>query len=276
MALQRYKPTSDGRRGMTSQDFAMLTKKKPEKSLTVALKRHSGRNSGGRITVRHQGGGAHRAYRLIDFKRDKFEVNGKIAAIEYDPNRSARIALVEYDDAEKRYILAPLELKVGDMVISGSKAPIRPGNALPLKSIPLGIQLHNVELSPGRGGQLGRSAGTVVTLLAKEGKYATLKLASGELRKVLLTCLASIGQMGNILHSSVVIGKAGRMRHLGIRPTVRGKAMSPRSHPHGGGEGVNPIGLKGGPKTPWGAQALGVKTRKKKKPTGVFILSKRK
>lgn len=276
MALQRYKPTSDGRRGMTSQDFAMLTKKKPEKSLTVALKRHSGRNSGGRITVRHQGGGAHRAYRLIDFKRDKFEVSAKIVAIEYDPNRSARIALVDYDDAEKRYILAPLELKVGDTVISGNKVPIRPGNALPLKNIPLGIQLHNVELSPGRGGQLGRSAGTVVTLLAKEGKYATLKLASGELRKVLLTCLASIGQMGNILHSSVVIGKAGRMRHLGIRPTVRGKAMSPRSHPHGGGEGVNPIGLKGGPKTPWGAQALGVKTRKRKKTTGVFILSKRK
>jgi len=261
---------------MTSQDFAMVTSSKPEKSLTVPLKKNAGRNSAGRITTRHQGGGARRAYRLIDFKRDKDGVAGKVTTIEYDPNRSSRIALVEYTDGEKRYILAPLELKVGDSVMSGVTAPIRPGNTLPLQNIPLGLLIHNVEMTPGKGGQLGRSAGIAITLLAKEGKYATIKLASGELRKVLLTCRASLGQIGNILHSTVVIGKAGRQRHLGIRPTVRGKVMSPRSHPHGGGEGNNSIGLKKGPKTPWGAAALGVKTRKKSNPTSVFIVSKRK
>lgn len=275
MALQRYKPTSAGRRGMTSQDFSMITKSEPEKSLTIRLKKQAGRNSAGRITVRHQGGGAARNYRLIDFKRDKLG-DSKVIGIEYDPNRSARIALLEYEDGEKRYILAPLNLKVGDKINNGPEAPVKPGNAIPLQNIPLGIQIHNVEMTPGRGGQLGRSAGVSITLLAKEGKYATIKLASGELRKVLLTCRASIGQIGNILHSTIVIGKAGRQRHMGIRPTVRGKVMSPRSHPHGGGEGVNGIGLRKGPKTPWGAQALGVKTRRKSNPTSVFIVSKRK
>lgn len=276
MALKYYKPTSDGRRGMTSQDFDMITSKTPEKSLLVGLKKKAGRNSAGRVTVRHQGGGAARQYRLIDFKRDKDGVPATVTSIQYDPNRSARIALLTYEDGEKRYILAPLKLRVGDSIMSGSEAPIRPGNALPLRSIPLGLEIHNIELHPGRGGQLGRSAGNTVTLLAKEGKYATLKLASGELRKVLIDCKATIGQVGNILHSTVTIGKAGRQRHLGIRPTVRGKVMSPRAHPHGGGEGVNPIGLKKGPKTPWGALALGVKTRSKKNPSNVFIVSKRK
>ena len=276
MALQRYKPTSDGRRGMTSQDFAMITSSKPEKSLLKPLPKQAGRNSAGRITVRHQGGGAMRTYRIIDFKRSKDGVEGVVKSIQYDPNRSSRIALIEYKDGTKAYILAPLEIKVGDVIRNGSGSPIRPGNSLPLQDIPLGVQIHNVEMTPGKGGQLGRSAGTSITLLAKEGKYATIKLASGELRKVLLTCRATIGQVGNILHSTIIIGKAGRQRHLGIRPTVRGKVMSPRSHPHGGGEGVNPIGLKKGPKTPWGAQALGVKTRKKSNPTSVFIISKRK
>lgn len=276
MALKRYKPTSDGRRGMTSQDFAGLSKTKPQKSLLVTLKRHAGRNNAGRLTVRHQGGGAARRYRLIDFIRNKDNIIATVKTIEYDPYRSARIALLEYADGEKSYILAPLDLKVGDKVQSGENAPIRPGNALPLQSIPTGVQIHNIELQPGRGGQLARSAGTVATLLAKEGKYATIKLASGELRRVLVTSRATVGQLSNILHSSIVIGKAGRQRHLGIRPTVRGKVMSPRSHPHGGGEGVNPIGLKKGPKTPWGALALGVKTRKKKNPTSVFILNRRK
>lgn len=276
MALKHYKPTSDGRRGMTSQDFAMVTTREPHKALLVPLRKHAGRNSAGRITVRHQGGGADRMYRLIDFKRNKDGIKATVVSVEYDPNRSARIALLNYEDGENRYILAPLNIKVGDSIVSGPEAPIRLGNSLMLQHIPLGVEIHNVEMTPGHGGQLGRSAGTVITLLAKEGNYATLKLASGELRKVLLTCRASIGQLGNILHSSIVIGKAGRQRHLGIRPTVRGKVMSPRSHPHGGGEGNNPIGLKKGPKTPWGALALGVKTRKKKSPTSVFIVSKRK
>lgn len=276
MPLQRYKPTSDGRRGMTSQDFSMVTKNTPEKSLLKRLPKRAGRNSSGRITTRHQGGGAARSYRLIDFKRSNDGVKGTVTSIEYDPNRSARIALVSYENGEKKYILASIEMQVGDAIFNGSQAPIRPGNTLPLADIPLGVQIHNIELTPGKGGQLGRSAGVSITLLAKEGKYATVKLASGELRKVLVTCRATIGQVGNILHSSVIIGKAGRQRHLGIRPTVRGKVMSPRSHPHGGGEGVNPIGIKAGPKTPWGAPALGVKTRKKSNPTAVFIVSKRK
>lgn len=254
----------------------MVTRKSPEKSLLVPLKKNAGRNSAGRITVRHQGGGAARMYRQIDFMRQHDNIPAKVVAIEYDPNRSARIAMIEYTDGVKSYILAPIDLKVGDEVQSGTGAPIRSGNCLTLAEIPQGVQVHNVEMTPGKGGQLGRSAGIVITLLAKEGKYATLKLASGELRKVLLTCRATIGQVSNILHSTVIIGKAGRQRHLGIRPTVRGKVMSPRSHPHGGGEGVNPIGLKKGPKTPWGALALGVKTRKKNNPTNVFIVSKRK
>jgi large subunit ribosomal protein L2 len=276
MAVRPYKPTSPGRRGMDSQDFSMITKRTPEKSLLKPLKSNAGRNNQGKITVRHQGGGAARRYRLIDFKRDKDNVVGTVISIEYDPNRSARIALVEYVDGEKRYIIAPLQLKVGDKIQNGTGAPIRPGNSLPLADIPLGIQIHNVELLPGKGGQIGRSAGTLLTLLAKEGKYATIRLASGEMRKVPLTCRATIGQVGNILHSSVTIGKAGRQRHKGIRPTVRGKAMNPNEHPHGGGEGVNSIGLRRGPKTMWGALALGVKTRKKKNPTSIFILSRRK
>jgi large subunit ribosomal protein L2 len=276
MPLKLYKPTSAGRRGMTSQDFSMITKDaKPVKSLLKALPQRAGRNNTGRITVRHQGAGAKRMFRAIDFKRDKLDVVGVVESIQYDPNRSARIALIRYPDGEPRYILSPLDLKVGDSVQSSETAPIRAGNCIPLKNIPLGVQIHNVEMTPGKGGQLGRSAGTVITLLAKEGKYATLKLASGELRRVLLECRATIGQVGNILHSNITIGNAGRQRHLGRRPTVRGKVMSPRAHPHGGGEGVNPIGLRKGPKTPWGKPALGVKTRSKKKPSNVFIVSKR-
>jgi large subunit ribosomal protein L2 len=276
MPLKEYKPTSSGRRGMTAQDFSMLTTDKPAKHLLRPLPQRAGRNSAGRITVRHQGGGAKRQYRVIDFKRDKLDVDGTVSHIEYDPNRSARIARITYADGEQRYILAPVDLKVGDTVKAGSGAPIRSGNSLPLKDIPLGVQIHNVELTPGRGGQLGRSAGIVITLLAKEGKYATLKLASGELRRVLIECRATVGQVGNILHSNITIGNAGRQRHLGRRPTVRGKVMSPRAHPHGGGEGVNSIGIRRGPKTPWGKPALGVKTRSKKKPSNIFIVSKRK
>jgi len=276
MALQRYKPTSDGRRNMTSQDFAGLTKEGPQKSLLRPIKKNAGRNNAGRITVRHIGGGATRRYRVIDFKRNKDGMKAEVNSLEYDPNRSANIALITYTDGSKAYILAPLELKVGDTLENGAAAPIRPGNCLPLENIPIGLLVHNIEMQPGRGGQLARSAGVVATLLAKEGKYATIKLASGELRKVLVTCRATIGQLGNNLHSSVIIGKAGRQRHLGIRPTVKGKSMSPRSHPHGGGEGHSPIGLKKGPKTPWGALALGVKTRHRKNPTNVFILSRRK
>ena len=261
---------------MTSQDFAGLSKVAPQKSLLRPIKKNAGRNSAGRITVRHIGGGATRRFRVIDFKRTKDGMPAKVTTIEYDPNRSSNIALLTYQDGTKSYIVAPLELKVGDSVENGSKAPIRPGNCLPIMDIPIGLQIHNVEMQPGKGAQIARSAGTSVTLLAKEGKYATIKLASGELRKVLVTCRATIGQIGNILHSSVIIGKAGRQRHLGIRPTVKGKSMSPRSHPHGGGEGHSPIGLRKGPKTPWGALALGVKTRHRKNPTNVFILSRRK
>jgi len=276
MAVRQYRPTSAGRRGMTSQDFAMITTSEPAKSLTVRLKRHAGRNSQGRVTTRHQGGGAAQLYRLVDFVRTTDGVPAKVVSIEYDPYRSARIARIQYTDGTLAYILAPQLLKVGDEVQSGSGAPIRPGNALPLADIPLGVQIHNIELQPGRGGQMIRSAGTVATLLAKEGKHATIKLSSGELRKVLLTCRATIGQLGNIQHGTVIIGKAGRMRHMGIRPTVRGKVMSPRSHPHGGGEGNNSIGLRRGPKTKCGALALGVKTRAKQNPTDIFIVSKRK
>ena len=275
MPLQRYKPTSDGRRGMTSQDFSMVTNDTSAKSLTTRLNKMSGRNTSGRMTVRHIGGGAARNYRLVDFKRTHDGVVGVVESIEYDPNRSARIALLKYSDNTIAYILAPLKIAVGDEIQSGTGAPIRPGNALVISEIPLGVQIHNVEMRPGAGGQLGRSAGGSITLLAKEGKYATVKLASGELRRVLVTCRATIGQLGNILHSTIVIGKAGRQRHLGIRPSVRGKAMNPRSHPHGGGEGVNSIGLRRGPKTKWGALALGVRTRKKSNPTNIFIVSKR-
>ncbi len=263
MALKVYRPTSPGRRGMSSATFEEITKSKPEKSLLLPLKKRSGRNSQGRITVRHRGSGAKRRLRLVDFKRDKFGVPGKVAAIEYDPNRSAYIALIHYVDGEKRYILAPVELSVGDTIMSGSDAEVKPGNTLPLKLIPTGTQIHNIELERGKGGQLVRGAGTAAQLMVKEDEYALVRLPSGEIRRIRSECLATIGQVGNIDQQSIKLGKAGRKRWLGWRPTVRGSAMSPRDHPHGGGEGRSPIGLPG-PKTPWGKPALGYRTRKPK------------
>ncbi len=263
MGIKQYKPTSPGRRGATGYTFEEITKKKPEKSLTVPLKKKAGRNRQGRVTVRHRGGGAKRMLRLIDFKRDKFGVPGRVAAIEYDPNRSARIALVHYADGDKRYILWPVGLKVGDTVMSGPEAEIRPGNALPLRRIPLGTAVHNVELSLKRGGQLVRSAGSAAQVMAKEERYVLVRLPSGEIRKILADCVATIGQVGNVEHSQIKLGRAGRARLMGRRPTVRGSAMSPRDHPHGGGEGKAPIGLPG-PKTPWGKPALGYRTRRRK------------
>ena len=263
MALKVYRPTSPGRRGMSSSTFEEITKDKPEKSLLLPLKKRGGRNSQGRITVRHRGGGAKRRLRIIDFKRDKAGVPGRVAAIEYDPNRSARIALIYYADGEKRYILAPTELGVGDTIMSGSDAEVKPGNALPLKLIPTGSPIHNIELERGRGGQLVRSAGVAAQLMVKEGEYALVRLPSGEMRRIRGDCLATIGQVGNVDHQNIKLGKAGRKRLLGRRPTVRGSAMSPRDHPHGGGEGRSPIGLPG-PKTPWGKPALGYRTRKPK------------
>jgi len=263
MGIKQYKPTSPGRRGATGYTFEEITKKKPEKSLTVPLKKKAGRNRQGRITVRHRGGGAKRMLRLIDFKRDKFGVPGKVAAIEYDPNRSARIALVHYADGDKRYILWPVGLKVGDTVMSGPEAEIRPGNALPLRRIPAGTPVHNVELFLKRGGQLVRSAGAAAQVMAKEERYVLVRLPSGEIRKILADCLATVGQVGNVEHSQIKLGRAGRARLMGRRPTVRGSAMSPRDHPHGGGEGKAPIGMPG-PKTPWGKPALGYRTRRRK------------
>ena len=272
MPVKQYRPTSPGRRKMSVSTFEEITKTRPEKSLTVRLKKHAGRNNQGRITTRHRGGGAKRAYRLIDFKRNKLDVPAKVAAIEYDPNRSARIALLHYVDGEKRYILAPLGLKVGDRVVAGADADIRPGNALPLKNIPTGTTVHNVELERGRGGQMVRSAGAGAQLMAKEGKYALLRLPSGEQRNVNILCMATIGQVGNVDHENVRIGKAGRSRHMGRRPTVRGSAMNPVDHPHGGGEGRAPIG--GQPQTPWGKPALGYKTRRNKR-SDRFIVRRR-
>jgi large subunit ribosomal protein L2 len=263
MGIKQYKPTSPGRRGATGYTFEEITKRKPEKSLTVPLKKSGGRNRQGRVTVRHRGGGAKRMLRLIDFKRDKFGVPGKVAAIEYDPNRSARIALIHYADGEKRYILWPVGLKVGDTVMSGPEAEIRPGNALPLRRIPLGTAVHNVELSLNRGGQLVRSAGSSAQVMAKEERYVLVRLPSGEIRKILADCVATIGQVGNVEHSQIKLGRAGRSRLMGRRPEVRGSAMSPRDHPHGGGEGKSPIGMPG-PKTPWGKPALGYRTRRRK------------
>lgn len=263
MGIKQYKPTSPGRRGATGYTFEEITKRKPEKSLRVPLKKKAGRNRQGRITVRHRGGGAKRMLRLIDFKRDKFGVPGKVATIEYDPNRSARIALVHYADGDKRYILWPVGLKVGDTVMSGPDAEIRPGNALPLRKIPLGTAVHNVELFLNRGGQLVRSAGSAAQVMAKEERYVLVRLPSGEIRKILADCVATIGQVGNVEHSQVKLGRAGRARLMGRRPQVRGSAMSPRDHPHGGGEGKAPIGLPG-PKTPWGKPALGYRTRRRK------------
>jgi len=261
--LKQYRPTSPGRRGMTGSSFEEITKSKPEKSLLLPLKRKAGRSNQGKITVRHQGGGAKRRLRVLDFKRDKLGVPGRVAAIEYDPNRSARIALIFYADGDKRYILAPNELKVDDSIKSGADAEVKPGNALPLKQIPTGTLIHNIEMEVGRGGQLVRSAGVAAQLMAKEGKYALVRLPSGEMRRVSINCLATIGQLGNVDHRSVNLGKAGRKRWMGWRPTVRGSAMSPRDHPHGGGEGRSPIGMPG-PKTPWGKPALGYRTRKAK------------
>jgi large subunit ribosomal protein L2 len=273
MGIKQYKPTSPGRRGATGQTFEEITKRKPEKALTVPLKKKAGRNAQGRVTVRHRGGGAKRQLRIIDFKRNNFGVPGKVAAIEYDPNRSARIALIHYADGDKRYILWPVGLKVGDVVMSGSEAEIRPGNALPLKSIPLGTAVHNVELYLKRGGQMVRSAGSSAQVLAKEGDYVLLRLPSGEVRKVLADCIATIGQVGNVEHSQMKLGRAGRSRLLGRRPQVRGSAMNPRDHPHGGGEGKAGIGMPG-PKTPWGKPALGYRTRRRK-DTDKYIVRRR-
>ncbi|MEN6520822.1 MAG: 50S ribosomal protein L2 [Armatimonadota bacterium] len=270
MALKQFKPTSPGRRYFTVSTFEEVTKKEPEKSLTKPIKRTGGRNAQGKLTMRHVGGGHKRAYRIIDFKRDKAEVPGKVTAIEYDPNRSARIALVVYADGEKRYILAPIGIKVGDSIVASDGADIKPGNAMPLSKIPVGTMVHNIELSPGKGGQLARSAGSGAQLMAKEGKYAALRLPSGEMRNVLATCKATIGQVGNTDHENISLGKAGRSRWLGIRPTVRGVVMNPRDHPHGGGEGKSPIGRKS-PSTPWGKPALGHKTRKKKMSDKLII-----
>ena len=274
MALKVYRPTSPGRRGMSGATFEEITKSKPEKSLLLPLKKRAGRNNQGRITVRHRGSGAKRRLRLLDFRRDKFGVPGRVAAIEYDPNRSAYIALIYYADGEKRYILAPSGLSVGDTIMSGSDAEIKPGNTLPLKLIPAGSQIHNIELERGKGGQLVRSAGSVAQLMVKEGEYALVRLPSGEIRRIGSDCSATIGQLGNIDHQSIKLGKAGRKRWLGWRPTVRGSAMSPRDHPHGGGEGRSPIGMPG-PKTPWGKPALGYRTRKKSKASGKMIIKRR-
>lgn len=273
MPVKVYKPTSAGRRDMTGHSFEEITKSKPERSLTEAIRKRGGRNNKGRITVRHRGGGHKRRYRIIDFKRDKFDVAAQVVAIEYDPNRSARIALLEYEDGEKRYIIAPLGLKVGDRVANGDLAELRPGNALAISEIPVGTQIHNVELLPGHGGQLARSAGTSAQLLAKEGVYAQVRLPSGEVRLVHERCMATIGQVGNTDHGNIKLGKAGRNRWMGWRPTVRGTAMDPGSHPHGGGEGRSGIGLPG-PKTPWGKPALGKRTRTNKR-TDRFIVRRR-
>lgn len=275
MAVKTYRPTSPGRRGMSGYTFEEITKDTPEKSLLVPLKKQAGRNNQGRITVRHRGGGVKRKLRTIDFKRDKSGIPGRVAAIEYDPNRSARIALIYYVDGEKRYILAPIGLNIGDTIMAGSDAEIKPGNVLPLNLIPSGTLIHNIELEKGKGGQLVRSAGSVAQLMAKEGAYALVRLASGEMRRIRGDCLATIGQVGNVDHKSIMLGKAGRKRLMGWRPTVRGSAMSPRDHPHGGGEGKCPIGLPG-PKTPWGKPTRGYRTRKKSKGSDKLIVKRRK
>ncbi|MCH8065393.1 MAG: 50S ribosomal protein L2 [Chloroflexi bacterium] len=274
MATKSFKPTSPGRRGMTGFAFDEITKAKPERRLTVAKKRKAGRNQQGRITVRHRGGGAKRQLRIIDFKRDKFGVPGNVASVEYDPNRTARIALIHYRDGDKRYILAPQGLKVGDTISAGPEAELRTGNALPLANIPTGMQVHNIELQPGRGGQLARGAGTSVQLMAKEGATCLLRLPSGEMRRVPSACLATLGQIGNVENSLTKLGKAGRSRWRGRRPRVRGSAMNPSDHPHGGGEGKAPIGMST-PKTPWGKPTLGHRTRGKKKASDKQIVRRR-
>lgn len=273
MPIKKYKPTSPGRRDMTGSTFEEITRSEPLRRLVRELRKRGGRNNLGRVTVRHRGGGHKRLYRLIDFRRDKLNVPARVEAIEYDPNRSARIALLLYADGERRYIIAPLGLRVGDTVVSGPNAEVRVGNAMPIRQIPVGTMVHNVELLPGKGGQLARAAGTSAQLLAKEGTYAQLRLPSGEVRLVHENCMATIGQVGNAEHGNIKLGKAGRKRWLGWRPTVRGSAMDPNSHPHGGGEGRSPIGMPG-PKTPWGKPAMGVKTRRNKR-TDQFIVRRR-
>ncbi|MBI1279996.1 MAG: 50S ribosomal protein L2 [Anaerolineaceae bacterium] len=273
MAVKVYKPTSAGRRGMTGHSFEEITKSKPQRSLTEAIRKRGGRNNTGRVTVRHRGGGHKRRYRIIDFKRDKFDFAAQVVSVEYDPNRSARIALLEYEDGEKRYIIAPLGLKVGDRVANGELSQLRVGDSLEIRDIPVGTTIHNIELLPGKGGQLVRSAGSSAQLLAKEGKYAQVRMPSGETRLISERCMATIGQVGNTDHGNVNLGKAGRKRWMGIRPTVRGSAMDPGSHPHGGGEGRSPIGMPG-PKTPWGKPAMGKKTRVNRR-TDKFIVRRR-
>ncbi len=275
MAIKIYKPTTNGRRNMSVSAFDEITTNKPEKSLLAPLSKKAGRNNHGKVTVRHQGGGAKRKYRIIDFKRNKDDIVGRVATIEYDPNRSAYIALINYVDGEKRYIIAPKTLVVGNEIMSGERVDIKVGNALPLKNIPVGTVVHNVELSPGKGGQIARSAGTSVQILGREDKYVLVRLSSGEVRKVLGVCRATVGEVGNETHELVTIGKAGRKRHMGIRPTVRGSAMNPVDHPHGGGEGRAPIGRKS-PMSPWGKPARGIKTRKSKKASNDLIVRRRK
>ena len=275
MSIKTFKPTTPSRRHMSVSGFDGVDKKaKPERSLVEVLKKHSGRNSYGRITVRHKGGGNRKKYRVIDFKRDKADVNATVIRLEYDPNRSAYIALLQYEDGEKRYILAPVGLAAGDVVESGAASDIKPGNALPLANIPVGTVIHNIELYPGKGAQLVRSAGVAAQLMAKEGKMATVRLPSGEMRLIRMDCMATIGQVGNVDHANINIGKAGRKRHMGIRPTVRGSVMNPNDHPHGGGEGKSPVG-RPGPVTPWGKPALGYKTRKTKNKSNKFIVKRR-
>lgn len=273
MAVKKYKPTTPGQRGMTGYTFEEISKSEPERSLLMPLRKSGGRNLYGRVTVRHRGGGHRRQIRIVDFKRDKYGIPASVSAIEYDPNRTARLALLTYADGEKRYIIAPLDLRVGDTVISGPGAEIRPGNSLPIANIPVGTLVHNIELKQGKGAQLVRSAGGAAQLLAKEGDYAQVRLPSGEVRLVRQACYATIGQVGNLDHGNIKLGKAGRKRHLGIRPTVRGTAMTPRDHPHGGGEGRQPIGMPG-PKSPWGKPTLGYKTRRNKK-TDQYIIRRR-
>ena len=274
MGIKKYNPTSPGLRGMTVSTFEEITTDKPEKALTVTLKKHAGRNVRGKITVRHRGGGTRAKYRIIDFKRNKDDIPATVKSIEYDPNRSANIALVCYADGEKRYIIAPNKLKVGDVIVSGPDSDIKVGNALPIANIPVGTIIHNIELKPGKGAQMVRSAGNGAQLMAKEGNYAQVRLPSGEVRMVRINCRATIGEVGNIEHANIQIGKAGRKRHMGWRPTVRGSVMNPNDHPHGGGEGRAPIGRKG-PVTPWGKPALGLKTRSKKKASNKLIVRRR-
>ena len=274
MAIKKYKPTTPGRRFMSVSSFEEITTTTPEKSLLTDLKSSGGRNNSGKITCRHRGGGAKRKYRIIDFKRNKDGIPAKVATIEYDPNRSANIALLVYADGEKRYILAPVGIKVGDTIESGENADIKPGNCLKIKNIPVGTTIHNIEVKPGKGAQLCRSAGNVAQLMAKESKYAQVRLPSGEVRMILVEARATIGQVGNTDHENIHLGKAGRKRHMGFRPTVRGSVMNPCDHPHGGGEGKSPVG-RPGPVTPWGKPALGYKTRKKKNPSNRFIVKRR-